>query len=101
MSGFFSFSDPIVTERSTRLIPQDLIRCQHWTRDAGSHVMKAAILGTHRDDAAIAAAEAAAHDPLDRNLAAASVASGRSRRCREHTLGPACVHDRRPIERLR
>src|SRR5437762_3283844 len=58
--------------------------------------MNAAALVAHRHDASVAAAQSAAHDALDRDLARTAM-SRRCLRCRrEHPLGPACVdHHRR------
>ena len=51
----------------------------------------------HRHDAAVTAAHAASHDPLDRDLAAAVMLGGRLRGGVEHALGTACV-DQDPRE---
>src|SRR5262245_59500721 len=112
MSGFFSVSDPIRTERSMSRtecpasagpssVPDYLISGQHRTTDARSHVVRPAIVAPHGNDAAVAAAQTASHDALDRYLAGTSVFHGRLRRRREHPFRSARVeHDRRrAIER--
>src|SRR5712691_4676301 len=55
-------------QRPAMSIPHDLIGRQHGPRETGPDVMKPAVLVAHRDDAAVAAAEAAPHDSLHRHL---------------------------------
>src|SRR5437879_5399320 len=63
--------------------------------------MSAAVLAAHRNDAAVAAAEAASHDALDRYLARPPVPCGNPRRRRQHRFGTAGVehHGRLSIAR--
>src|SRR5262245_16608282 len=58
--------------------------------------MMKAVLATQWDDAAVAAAKAAAHDPLDRYLARAPVPGRRFGNGGEHSLRTAGVHHDRP-----
>src|SRR5438093_4490814 len=56
----------------------------------------AAVFAAHWYDAAVAAAQSAAHDALDRDLTLPAVAAGRAGDGGQHPLGPAGVdHDRR------
>src|SRR4051812_9398244 len=101
MTGFLSCSEPMRTERSIsamsrRFVPADVVRFQHRTSDTGSDVTKNSIVASHRHYAAVTAAEAAAHDPFNRDLARAPVLSRGTSRCGEHALRAAGMdHHRR------
>jgi hypothetical protein len=87
MSGFLSVSAPIFVVKSTSVLPHESGGVEHRPADARADVVKAAG-GFHRDDAGVAAAEAASHHALDRHLAGA--AAGRQARYRgQHRLGAA------------
>src|SRR4029453_12291167 len=77
------------------LIPNDLIGGQYGPCQTRADVMAPAVLATHRDDAAVAAAHPASHDAFNRHLAWASEAQCGFRHSGEHSLGATCVnHDR-------
>src|SRR5262245_63434951 len=58
--------------------------------------MGTAVVAAHRDDAAVASADAAAHDALDRHLTRTAVLHRDARGGGEHAFGSARVdHDRR------
>src|SRR5581483_6374943 len=96
-SGFFSTSGPRATDRSwsgTVSIPQDEIARQDGAGEARTDVVEAAARGAERHDAAVAAAEPAAHDPLYRDLARPAMGGGRARRRGQQAFGPARIdHD--------
>src|SRR5215831_11098872 len=58
-------------------LPDDALGVEHGALDAGARVMRLAAVGSTRgDDAAVAAAEAAAHDLLQRHVAGTAVRGG-------------------------
>src|SRR3984893_4490533 len=103
INGFFRVRAPIWTERSmveSCSVPEYLIPGQHRPGDARSQVMIAAVLGPDRHHATVTAAEAAAHDALDRDLTGAAVGGGGPGRGSEHRLGATCVDHHRRVGRV-
>src|SRR3954470_1371894 len=70
MSGFGSVSVPMATERSMSMrerVPDDPGRVEDRPLDAGAQVMRSAAAVAGENDAAVAAAETAAHNLFERD----------------------------------
>src|SRR5262245_61376025 len=101
MSGFGSRSDPIETERSMLSLtgrgsvrkgfPDDASRVEHRTVEARTNEVRRSAGLPGQDDAAVAAAEAAAHDLFERHIARRAVEFGNCRNRAHHGRRPAHI----------
>ena len=109
VTGHFQFPCPRFVSVSTVVVPfvspHDLIRRQYRSRETRSHMVRPAVVAAHRHDAAVAAAEAASHDALDRHLARPIVPHRGSGGRGQHAFGAARIHHHgrrwRPATRAR
>ena len=75
-----------------------MIAREHRSGKTRPDVVKRAVFAAHRHDTAVATAEAAAHDALDRHLTRTPVGSRDFCRRREHAFGAAGIdHHRRLV----
>src|SRR5437899_10215136 len=110
MTGLRRVSDPILTERSilelsttegTFLLPFDPAGIEHGPGETRPDLVNASALVPHRHDASVAAAEPAAHQPLDGHLARLLISHGDVRRRTKHAFRTARVNHQRRLPSAR
>src|SRR5512139_3485973 len=105
MTGFFSRSGPIETDRSIRasvdeVFPDDTRRIDDGTLEARSHVVRCPFAIHDLDDTAVATAHAATHHLLEGHLGAPVVEPRQTRHRAQHRAWTARVDRQRGFGRM-